>query len=79
MLWHKYRNRERTLYINIPRNQRLCKVCSSNIEDKYHFVLWCKVYDDLRDKYLPKKYHSQPNLHKFNILMLNGRQTLFIH
>ena len=45
-------------YINIPRNQRLCKVCSSNIEDEYHFVLCCNVYDDLRDMYLPKKYHS---------------------
>ena len=35
--------------INIPRNQRLCKVCSSNREDEYHFVLCCNVYDDLRD------------------------------
>ena len=46
--------------INIPRNQRLCKVCSSNREDEYHFVLCCNVYDDLRDTctcmYLPKKF-----------------------
>ena len=42
---------EKGRYINIPRNQRLCKVCSSNIEDEYHFVLCYNVYDDLRDMY----------------------------
>ena len=69
---------EKGRYINIPRNQMLCKVCSSNIEDEYHFVLCCNVYDDLRDMYLPKKYHSQPNLHKFNILM-STRSSDIIH
>ena len=69
---------EKGRYINIPRNQRLCKVCSSYIEDEYHFVLCCNVYDDLRDMYLPKKYHSQPNLHTFNILM-STRSSDIIH
>ena len=34
---------ERGRYVNIPREQRLCNVCTSDIEDEYHFVLRCNA------------------------------------
>ena len=59
---------ERGRYMNIPREQRLCKMCTSDIEDEYHFVLRCNAYNDLRNLYIPKKFYMNPNLHKFNML-----------
>ena len=43
-------------YNNTPRDQRLCKMCSFNIENEYHFVLCCNAYNDLRYIYLPKEH-----------------------
>ena len=41
---------ERGRYENIPRENRLCKVCNSGeIEDEYHFTLTCPEYIDLRN------------------------------
>ena len=53
-------------------------MCSFNIEDEYHFVLCCNAYNDLRYIYLPKEYYSQPDLHKFNMLM-SSRLSDTIH
>ena len=33
---------ERGRYRNIPRDQRLCKICLDEVEDEYHFILRCK-------------------------------------
>ena len=34
----------------VPLQQRLCKLChSGEIEDEFHFVMSCRLYDDLRD------------------------------
>ena len=31
-------------------NERVCRVCASgDVEDEYHFILQCPVYDDLRN------------------------------
>ena len=48
--------------MNIPQEQRLCKVCISNIEDEYHFVLQCNAYNDMRNLYIPKKFKMNPNI-----------------
>ena len=43
---------EQGRYRGIPREQRLCQFCSSNlVEDKYHFLLTCPMYRQLRLKY----------------------------
>lgn len=67
---------ERGRHTNISRSDRLCKLCQDAVEDEYHFLLVCKVYDKLRIEHLPKKYICQPNYNKFNILMASENDHL---
>ena len=64
--------------MNIPREQRLCKVCISDIEDEYHFVLQCNAYSDLRNLYIPKKLYMNSNLHKFNMLFCSSSADILL-
>ena len=35
---------------NIPAEERLCKVClSGQVEDEFHFIMQCPLYDCLRN------------------------------
>ena len=46
---------EQGRYHGIPREQQLCKFCSSNlVDDEYHFLLACPMYRQHRLKYLPR-------------------------
>jgi len=78
---------ERGRYSNTPREERLCKLCASNvIEDEYHFLLCCEFYDDLRNLYVPNKFHVNTSRNKFHILMssrsmdhIKGVATFLFH
>ena len=56
-------------YNDVARVERLCKLCHVETEDEIHFVLKCRVYDDLRIMHLSEKFYKNPNVHKFNILI----------
>ena len=60
----------------IDKVNRVCKFCINCVEDEYHFMLICKVYDDLRRKYMMPKYYLAPNLHKFYILMSSKNEIV---
>jgi hypothetical protein len=46
----------------IPLEQRLCTVCNlAEIEDEYHFMLICPMYQDLRNNFLPRQYYVSPS------------------
>ena len=47
----------------------MCKLCGESIEDEYHFLLVCHIYEQIRNECLPYKYTHHPNRNKFNILM----------
>ena len=71
----KFRTSSHDLFIeigrhsNIPRPNRLCVQCSSNmIENEYHHLIICSKYKDLRQKYLKKYYYTWPTLQKFTNL-----------
>ena len=41
---------ERGRYVGTPREQRICKKCPSlEVEDEYHLLLRCSVYNSLRE------------------------------
>mgnify|MGYP000010552617 FL=1 len=50
---------------NIPRENRLCKLCQQGVvESKFHFLLCCNHYHTLRDKYFGNI--SWPTINKFH-------------
>ena len=66
-------------YNNVPREQRLCKLCNLEVEDEYHFLLKCPVYNDLRARYFPAKYITNPNHHKFVLLMTCKNEKIILN
>ena len=63
---------ERGRIEHIDRNERVCKLCNSNvIENEFHFLLVCPLYRELRKQYLKPYFCRWPTLNKFNSLMSN--------
>ena len=64
-------------YRNIETQQRLCLHCQmSAIEDEYHFLLTCPFYREILIKYIPKYYHTWPNINKFKSLLTTEKTVL---
>ena len=57
-----------------PIAERLCFVCNK-LEDEYHFVLECPVYNDLRCKYIKRNFWRRPNMLKFIDLLTSDNKS----
>ena len=67
-------------YVDIDRNNRVCKSCNQNtVESEYHFLLVCTKHKELRRKYLPPYYNSWPNLNKFTSIMTTTSKRILIN
>ena len=55
---------------NVERSERKCKLCNLNeIEDEYHFILQCPLYNDIRMKFIKTYYHKRPSVLKLTQLI----------
>ena len=62
---------------NITRDKRFCKICTTEIEDEYHFLLVCPIYSTLRTKFLKKYYWYRPSMYKLiQLLSVNNVKEL---
>ena len=52
----------------IPIDERKCITCNK-LEDEFHFLLECSLYNDLRNHYIKKYYWKSPNILKLEELM----------
>ena len=52
----------------IPIADRKCRTCNS-IEDEFHFLLECNLYNDLRVQYIKRYYWNRPNILRLKELM----------
>ena len=50
--------------VSTPVNERKCIFCDK-LEDEYHFVLECILYNDLRKQLIPTYYYRRPNMQRF--------------
>ena len=64
-------NRDRTIK-KIPLEERLCTRCENKVEDKFHFVTECELFDIVREKFLNDITEIDPNL------KTDDRKLLFI-
>ena len=55
-------------YKNVPRDQRLCKLCNK-IDDEYHFLLYCKLNSTLRDCLFLKINNLNPDFTNYQPLL----------
>jgi len=63
----------------IERDERYCVFCCKrDVEDEYHFVLVCCLYEELRKKYLKRYFYQKPSVYKYVELMKskNSKQLL---
>ena len=60
---------ERGRYYKIERNNRICKHRKIDIEDEYHFMLICPLFQEFRKKYIKIYYRRNPSVFKFIQLM----------
>ncbi len=58
-----------------PRDERYCLQCNTgDIEDEYHFVCVCPIYNYLRENYIPAFYRRNISVLKFvNLLKSNKK------
>ena len=66
--------------LNIPRENRLCLLCKTNVvEDEVHFLLMCPALHDIRTNYIPSEYWTRPGLNAAVSLFINpGRRDELI-
>ena len=61
---------EKGRYINVPRENRICINCNSNlVENEFHFSMTCRKHSELRSKYIKRYYYTWPTLQKFTNLL----------
>lgn len=57
-----------------PIDERKCSVCGI-LEDEYHFVIECRIYQDLRKKYIAPYFWMRPSMFKFVELINSTNST----
>ena len=62
-------------WIKVPINQRLAKLCSSDIGDEFHYLLTCKRIQKIRKQHQKRYYYTNPNILKFELLMNTKNKT----
>ena len=56
----------------VPRERRFCFNCDNKIEDEFHFVFECPLYNQLRTQLIPIYFRNRPSMFKF-INLLNSK------
>ena len=80
----KFRTGNNKLPVNIidneiPRHEKFCTLCNNNVlGDEFHFLLQCTKLKEIRERFIPRPYLTNPNVLKFAELMnCQDRPTLF--
>ena len=61
----------------VERAHRYCTLCNSvDIEDEYHFMIKCPVYDSIRKELIKPYYCRRPSVFKFVELMRSENKTI---
>ena len=68
---------ERGRHVNVPRENRICRLCSmSMVESECHFLLVCPRYNDIRRELLPST--AWPSVAKFISIMASHSRIFLL-
>ena len=56
-------------------DNRKCKMCNI-LEDKFHFILECSLYRDIRKQLISKYFWGRPSMPKFIELCMSENRKL---
>ena len=56
-------------YVAHTPQDLLCPLCNTAYADEMHILFYCKSRDDLRQKYIPRKYVVRPSVVTLRLLM----------
>ena len=73
-------NIESGRHTNTPRFERKCERSTNNdIEDEFHCVTLCPLYNDLWNKCIINFYHTRPSVHQLTHVLDNTNRKVLIH
>ena len=61
--------------VGINQIRYLWKIDCNTLEDEFHFILECPLYQDLRAEYIKRYYWVRPNMPKFIELLKSENKT----
>ena len=70
---HRYR------YKRHNNHNMRCPLCTNDNDNEIHFVLCCKVLNDIRFPLIPCKYFKQPSQFRLSLLMACTNETIVKH
>ena len=62
--------------VNIPTINMNCPFCPDVRETEIHFLLICPKYQELRERYIPRKFWIRPSSFALAILLANENTTI---
>ena len=60
----------------IERDNRICPYCDCYVEDEYHFVMICPLYNNIRSNYIRNYFTANPSVEEFCSLMSSNDKDL---
>ncbi len=49
-------------HFNIPRSERLCKLCANNkLGDEFHYTLVCPIFKQQRELHVKRYFYCKPS------------------
>ncbi len=64
----------------IERHERVCQLCITNdLEDEYHLVIKCPVYENIRRSYIKRYYLNNPSVYTFVLLLQSTKKKELVN
>ena len=67
---HYYRYKRHT------DNDLFCPLCREAQENELRFVLCCPMLSDLREQFIPAKFHKFPSSFRFRLLLASNNENI---
>ena len=54
----------------------LCPLCKTSTEDEVHFIFCCPAYQDIRERFIPRKFSQYPCTFRLSLLLASTNDSI---